>query len=107
MRLAIAAVGRLKDGPERALFLKYAKRVDDTGRGIALGPLALTEIPEGRQASAGQRRADEAARLLKHAEEADLSVLLDEGGKTFNSEAFARWLGARRDEGRRGVAFLI
>lgn len=107
MRLAIAAVGRLKDGPERALYLKYAKRVDDAGRAIALGPLTLFEIAEGRQASAGQRRADEADRLLRHAEVADFAVLLDSGGKSFTSEAFARWLGARRDEGRRCVAFLI
>lgn len=107
MRLAIAAVGRLKDGPERALYLKYAKRIDDAGRAIALGPLVLTEIAEGRQAGAGQRRADEAARMLAAVEAADFAIVLDEGGKTFGSEAFARFLAARRDEGRRMTAFLI
>lgn len=107
MRLSIVAVGRLKDGPERALYLKYAKRVDETGRGIALGPLGLSEIAEGRQAGAAQRRADEAARLVSAAETADFAVLLDEGGKTFDSEGFARFLAARRDEGRRAMAFLI
>jgi 23S rRNA (pseudouridine1915-N3)-methyltransferase len=107
MRLSIVAVGRLKDGPERELYLKYAKRIDEAGRAVSLGPLTLTEIAEARQASAGQRRADEAARIAASAEAADLTVLLDEGGKTFGSEAFARYLGARRDEGRRTVAFLI
>lgn len=107
MRLAIVAVGRLKEGPERALYLKYAKRIDEAGRGIALGPLTLSEVPEARQAGAAQRRADEAGRLLASAESADLTVVLDEGGKTFGSEAFARFLAARRDEGRRAAAFLI
>lgn len=107
MRLLIAAVGRLKDGPERALYLKYAKRIDDAGRSVALGPLTLAELPEGRQGSVTQRRADEAARLAAAAESADFTVLLDEGGKTFGSDAFARLLALRRDEGRRATAFLI
>ncbi len=107
MRLSIVAVGRLKDGPERDLYLKYAKRIDDAGRTVALGPLSLSELPEARQASAAQRRADEAQRLVASAETADFAVLLDEGGKSFGSEAFARYLAARRDEGRRAMAFLI
>lgn len=107
MRLSIVAVGRLKDGPERELYLKYAKRIDEAGRGVALGPLTLSELPEARQASANQRRADEAARLVTASESADFAVLLDEGGKTFGSEAFARLLAQRRDEGRRAIAFLI
>jgi len=107
MRLSIVAVGRLKDGPERALYLKYAKRIDESGRGVALGPLTLSEITEGRQASAAQRRADEAARLAAGAAAADAVVVLDEGGKALGSEAFANWLAARRDEGLRHLAFLI
>lgn len=107
MRLSIVAVGRLKDGPERELYLKYAKRIDEAGRGVALGPLTLSELAEARQASAAQRRADEASRLIASSENADFTVLLDEGGKTLSSEAFARYLAARRDEGRRVMAFLI
>lgn len=107
MRLSIAAVGRLKDGPERELYLKYAKRIDETGRGVALGPLTLAELAEARQPGAAQRRADEAQRLLHSAAGADALVVLDGGGKPFSSEAFARWLGARRDEGVRTLAFLI
>lgn len=107
MRLSIVAVGRLKDGPERDLYLKYAKRIDDAGRGVALGPLSLSELPEARQSSAAQRRMDEAQRLVATAESADFAVLLDEGGKSFGSEAFARFLAARRDAGLRAMAFLI
>jgi 23S rRNA (pseudouridine1915-N3)-methyltransferase len=107
MRLSIVAVGRLKDGPERELYLKYAKRIDDAGRAVALGPLTLSEIPEARQSSAAQRKTDEAQRLIDQASGADLLVLLDVAGKSFTSETFARWIAGRRDDGHRTIAFLI
>lgn len=107
MRLSIVAVGRLKDGPERALYLHYAKRVDEAGRALGLGPLALAELPEGRAQTVPQRREDEARRLLERVVDGCVTVALDGGGKALSSDAFARWLGERRDEGTRNVAFLI
>lgn len=107
MRVSIVAVGRLKDGPERELYLKYAKRIDEAGRRIALGPLQLVELAEARQASAAQRRADEAARILEKSQDAGVRVMLDETGKSMGSEAFARFLTRERDEGQKGIAFLI
>lgn len=107
MRLAILAVGRLKDGPERALYLTYAKRLDEAGRSLALGPLTLHELAEGRAQTVPQRREDEARRLLERAGDASVAVALDENGKTLSSEAFARWLAQQRDDGARSVAFLI
>lgn len=107
MRLSIVAVGRLKDGPERELFLKYVKRIDDAGRSVALGPVALKELPEARQASASQRKADEADRIVAGALGSDFVILLDEAGKGIGSDAFARLLATKRDDGCRGVAFLI
>jgi len=107
MRLAIVAVGRLKDGPERALYLKYADRIDEAGRSVALGPLTLTELAEGRAAGVAQRRDDEAARLVQAAERTELAVALDGAGQSMSSTAFASWLSAHRDEGVRSIAFLI
>jgi 23S rRNA pseudoU1915 N3-methylase RlmH len=101
MRLAIVAVGRLKDGPERALYLTYAKRLDEAGRALALGPLALAELAEGRAQTVAQRREDEARRLLERARDASVTVALDGGGKSLASEAFARWLAEQRDGGAR------
>jgi 23S rRNA (pseudouridine1915-N3)-methyltransferase len=107
MRLSIAAVGRLKDGPERTLYLKYADRVDEAGRALALGPLTLIEIAEGRASSTAQRRADEASRLLAAASKSELIVMLDGSGKSMSSEGFAAWLAKLRDGGTRSAAFLI
>lgn len=106
MRLIVAAVGRLKDA-ESDLCARYAKRFDAAGRSLGLGPLSISEINESRAASADMRKADEASRLLKTAAGAAHRVVLDEGGKELSSAAFAAWIAQRRDEGCKGMAFLI
>ncbi len=106
MRLIVAAVGRLKDA-ESDLCARYAKRFDAAGRSLGLGPLSISEINESRAASADMRKADEASRLLKAAAGAAHCVVLDEGGKELSSAAFASWIAQRRDEGCKGLAFLI
>jgi 23S rRNA (pseudouridine1915-N3)-methyltransferase len=107
MRLIIiAAVGRLKDA-ERDLYDRYAKRFDASGRSLGLGPLSLAEINESRAATTDLRKDDEAVRLLKAADAAEVTAALDEGGRALSSEAFARWLAERRDNGAKAMAFLI
>ena len=96
----------MKDA-ERELCERYAKRFDAAGRALGLGPLSITELSESRAASAEARKSDEAARLLKAASAASLRVVLDEGGKPLSSEAFAAWIAKTRDEGAKGLAFLI
>ena len=106
MRLLIAAVGRLKDGGERVLVDRYLKRLT-SAKALGLGPVTEKELVEARHTTVPERQADEAARLLKFADSADLIIALDERGKPLSSQAFAAWLGARRDAGRRHAAFLI
>ncbi len=107
MRVLLAAVGRLKDGPERRLYAHYETRLVAAGKGVALGPFQLKELPESRQAGADGRRAEEAGRLLAAAGEGALRVVLDERGQGLTSAAFAAWLRERRDDGAKAVAFLI
>ena len=61
MRVAIAAVGRLKGGPERALVEDYQARFDRTGRALGLGPLTITEVDDRK----GGGPAGEAALLRR------------------------------------------
>ena len=107
MRILVAAIGRLKDAGEKDLFARYAERLDGVGRGIALGPLRVVELPESRAASAEARKADEAQRLFKTSAGADLRVALDARGKLLTSEDFAGWLRDRRDRGVGTLAFLL
>ena len=106
MRLTIAAIGRLKDGAERVLVDRYLKRLT-AAKTLGFGQIGEKEVPESRHATTAERQAEEAAKLLPLAGDADLVVALDEHGKLFTSAAFATWLGARRDDGRRHAAFLI
>ncbi len=50
MRLLIAAVGKLKQGPERELFAHYLARAEALGRKLALTPLTTVEIAEAKAA---------------------------------------------------------
>jgi 23S rRNA (pseudouridine1915-N3)-methyltransferase len=106
MRLTIAAVGRLKEDAEQTLVARYIKRLS-SARATGLGPLKDIEVPESRAGSSGERKADEAARLLKIAGDADVIVVLDERGKMLSSTDFARFVGRWKDDGRRHAAFLI
>lgn len=107
MRLVIAAVGKLKDGPERELFSRYADRIAATGKGVGLSPFEAREIPEGRAQTASMRMADEAQRLLERCRDAPVRVLLDERGKAVTSAAFAGLIRGWRDRGDAAVAFLL
>ena len=107
MRIVLACVGRLKDGPERTLYDRYASRLDATGRGVALGPLTLIEVAEGKSGDTATRTADEAKRLLGAVGGSAVHVVLDEDGKQLSSADFAKLLGRWRDEGQARAAFFI
>lgn len=99
MDILIAAVGRAKKGPERALFEHYAGRLKS--------PLVLREVEEKRPLPPPQRMAREAELLLACVPAGARVVALDERGKTLGSAAFAEKLGGWRDEAVPAVAFLI
>ena len=107
MRLIVAAVGRLKDGPERKLYDRYAERIGAVGRAVGLGPLETRETPESRAAAVETRLAEEAARLLAKCRDADLRVALDARGKGLTSQAFALEIRDWRDRGADRCTFLI
>jgi 23S rRNA (pseudouridine1915-N3)-methyltransferase len=99
MRLHVAAVGRCKTGPERALYEHFARRI--------AYPLNLIEVEEKRRLPAKALKKREAELLLARAPEGALLVALDEKGKPHTSAAFARRLGQWRDSGVKDVVFLI
>ncbi len=107
MRLLIAAVGKLKDGAERELYVRYSERLAALSRQAALGPIELIELPESRAGSAAERQADEAIRLMKAAAKAEVLVALDENGQDYSSPAFAQLLRKNSDQGRSLLAFLV
>lgn len=107
MKLLIAAVGKLKAGPERELYQRYSERTNQAGRRVGLGPLEIVELPESRAAAARTRMGEEAAKLLEHTGDSDFRIVLDETGKALTSRAFADALQGARDRGMRRTSFLI
>lgn len=89
--IRLIAVGRLRDGPEAALFARYNARLRR--------PLAVTELPDARGAPVEIKRR-EAASLLRAIPDAALVVALDQGGDAPDSPRLAtllqRWLGSGR-----------
>ena len=69
MRLAVIAVGRLKDGPERELCERYRERSLALGRGIGLSGPDIVEIVEGRGRPATARLEErlQVYRTINHA----------------------------------------
>lgn len=107
MRLTIAAVGRLKPGPERELFKSYAKRLESVGRNHHIGPLVLIEILESKQRASAARREDEAKRLLEKLRSPPYLIVLDEAGKALSSREIANFVRDRRDAGEAELAFAV
>jgi 23S rRNA (pseudouridine1915-N3)-methyltransferase len=106
VRLAILAVGRLKDGPERELVERYAERATALGRSLGFAPVQFVEVAESRARRVDDRRTEEGTVILDKAAGSVL-VALDERGKSLASEAFAQRIAGWRDQGRAGVTFVV
>ena len=59
MRIVVAAVGRLKQGPERELAERYRKRAADAGRSAGLSAVDIVEIKESRADEPARRMLEE------------------------------------------------
>jgi len=107
MRLLIAAVGRLKQGPERDLFAQHLTRAEAAGRALGLIPVAVTEIAESKLKSEALRLKAEADLLLAKIPASHRVISLERTGKSIGSEAFAKLIAKHRDGGAQGLAFLV
>ena len=99
MRIVIAAVGRLRRGPEFDLFEAYRRRMQWS--------VAIREVEEGRPLPPAERRRREAELLRGAVPDGATVVALDEGGSQLDSRQFAQWIGAWRNKGLRDLAFVI
>ena len=107
MRLLIAAICKLKQGPERDLFAHYLGRAEIAGRKLQLSPLSLIEVAESKAATATARNKAEGEMLLAKVPSSHVLICLDRTGVALSSEAFAGLLAKLRDGGQDGVAFVI
>jgi 23S rRNA (pseudouridine1915-N3)-methyltransferase len=106
MRLIIAAVGRMKSGPDRDLADRYFERAARAGRSLGIKSIDIVEVGESRAPRADDRMGEEAVAVAKAIEPGAVKVILDAAGKGLSSEELARRIGLWRDAGRT-VSFVI
>jgi 23S rRNA (pseudouridine1915-N3)-methyltransferase len=106
MRIIVAAVGRLKRGPESELAERYRERAAKSGRGIGLRSLDIIEISESRARDAQRRMLEESIALANIIPERAAVVLLDPSGEALDSNGFVKRLRGWNDGGR-DAAFVI
>jgi 23S rRNA (pseudouridine1915-N3)-methyltransferase len=107
MRILIAAVGRLKQGPERDLAERYRKRAADFGRKLGLQAFDMVEIKESRADNLERRMLEESIAIANVIPERAGAVILDERGATMNSASFAVQLQDWRAQDKPAVVFII
>ena len=106
MRIVVAAVGRMKRGPESEVAQRYRERAVKSGRGIGLRALDIVEIAESRARDAQRRMLEESIALANIIPERAAVVLLDPRGEGLDSGSFVKQLRGWNDGGR-DVAFVI
>ncbi|TJZ92560.1 23S rRNA (pseudouridine(1915)-N(3))-methyltransferase RlmH [Paracoccus gahaiensis] len=102
MRIDLAAVGRMKTGPEAAMVADYLDRFARTGRGLGLPPVQVHEVEDRRAGT----MAAEAELLARAIPQGALVVMMDERGDQPSSPDFAARLAGWRDQAR-DVCFVI
>jgi 23S rRNA (pseudouridine1915-N3)-methyltransferase len=107
MRIIVAAVGRLKRGPETELSERYRKRAAQTGRQLGLRHIDIIEIRESRADDAGKRMIEESIALANVIPQGSAVVLLDAQGENIDSASLAGLLAQWRGDDRPAAVFVI
>jgi 23S rRNA (pseudouridine1915-N3)-methyltransferase len=107
MRIVVAAVGRLKQGPETELSERYRKRAAQTGRSLGLRDVEVIEIRESRAEDAGKRMLEESIALANIIPQGAAVVLLDGRGDNLDSNTLAAQISQWRGDDKPAVVFVI
>ncbi|MGN6572109.1 MAG: 23S rRNA (pseudouridine(1915)-N(3))-methyltransferase RlmH [Pseudolabrys sp.] len=107
MRIVVAAIGRLKQGPETELAERYRKRAAQTGRGLGWRDVEIIEIRESRADDAGKRMIEESIALANIIPQGAAVVLLDPRGDNLDSGGLANQLSQWRGAAKPAVVFII
>ena len=107
MRVLIAAIGRLKQGPERELAAAYRKRAETVGRGFGLKEIEIVEIRESRATDVERRRTEESIAVANVIPERAILAVLDERGDNLDSAGLAAALRQWRADDLAAACFVI
>lgn len=106
MRIIVAAVGKLKRGPERELAERYLDRAAKSGRALGIRSVEVIEIAESKAREASRRILEESIALATIMPKEAATALLDPRGDTVDSNLFATTI-RRWNESGRDAVFVI
>ena len=104
MKLKVVWVGKTKSSPIKAFTADYLERVR------RMTPCEIVEIRDpvkGREPSATERIQLEGEHIIRQLPKAAFVVALDETGKQYASEEFARRLETEQNSGTKEITFVI
>ncbi len=107
MHIDILAVGRMKSGPERELYNRYAERIGKVGKPLHLFGPRLIEIPEARAGNAEARKTEEATVLIDKSNSDSRVLLLEEHGRDISSTDFSSLISSEQEAGAQSLVFAI
>jgi 23S rRNA (pseudouridine1915-N3)-methyltransferase len=107
VRVVVAAIGRLKQGPERVLAAHYRQRAADAGRALGVRDIEIIEVKESRARELGKRVIEESIALASLIPERAVIIVLDARGQNLSSILLTNHLKHWRDERRPEVVFVI
>jgi 23S rRNA (pseudouridine1915-N3)-methyltransferase len=107
MRIVVAAVGRLKPGPDRELAERYQDRAMKAGRALGLRGPDIVEVKESRAREAERRMTEETIALAGALPDDAIKVILDSRGQNTSSDTFAQRIRSWRDGDSPAVGFII
>lgn len=89
MKIRLLMLGKTRRPEMNVVLADYLKRISRS---------CSIEVTEVRDAEAALKKLD--------ADRASIALLLDAGGKAYDSTGFAKWLGEQRDGGAREIIFV-
>jgi len=89
MKIRLLLLGKTRRAELCSLLDEYVKRISRSC------PIEVTEV---RDTQAALKKLDAGG--------ASTAVLVDAGGKSYDSDSFAKWLGEQRDRGMREIIFV-
>jgi 23S rRNA (pseudouridine1915-N3)-methyltransferase len=107
VKITVAAIGRMKSGPEADLLDTYVSRARQQGRAAGIMAITVSDHAESRKSSASSRQAEEAVILLEAIPAGSCIVVLDERGDAISSEQFAALIGRELAAGTTDLVFCI
>jgi 23S rRNA (pseudouridine1915-N3)-methyltransferase len=104
MKITLLAIGKTDDKKLIELTEVYIKRLSHYA---SFTFEIIPDIKKTKNLSEAQQKQLEGEEILKRTQTADALILLDEKGKTYNSEKFSQYLQKHMNSGLKNLIFVI